>query len=163
MQNTLSTSRARRDELARPRADLPTLPSIPAGDSAPVGNAADEARQAENVRDWLLAILRYAVTLEQSDRAAVTTIAQDLDGAGSRRGRTGFCFFSRTSSEFCSAIANRNDPQAASALAHHFRLIDNLRLRRALEAAIGDDRPTATPRVPKRSNHEGLWKGLRQS
>jgi len=163
MQNTLSTPRARRVEPARLRADLPTIPSIPAGDSAPMGNAADEKRQARNVRDWLLAILRYAVTLEQSDRAAVTTIAEDLDGAGSKRGRTGFCFFSRTSSEFCSAIANRNDPQAANALAHHLRLIDNLRLRRALDAAIGDAPPTATPRLPKRSNLEGLWKGLRQS
>jgi DNA-binding GntR family transcriptional regulator len=114
------------------------------------------------VRDWLLAILRYAVTLAQSDRAAAATIAEALDGAESRRERTGFRFFTKTNSEFCDAIADRDNPQAANALESHLRRIEDFRLRRALEAAIGEATALAAPPVPKRSNDANLWKGLRQ-
>ena len=43
---------------------------------------------------WLLAILRFAVTLEQTDRATVVTI--EMDGSGSRD-QSAFAFFVRTS------------------------------------------------------------------
>jgi hypothetical protein len=114
------------------------------------------------VRGWLLAILRYAVTLEQTDRAAAAAIAQNLDGAESGHGQTGFRFFTKTNSEFCDAIADRDTPQAANALEGHLRRIEDLRLRRALEAAIGEAPASAAPPAPKRSNYANLWKGLRQ-
>jgi hypothetical protein len=114
------------------------------------------------VRDWLLAILRYAVTLEQSDRAAAATMAEVLDRVESRHERTGFRFFTKTNSEFCDAIADRDRPQAANALESHLRRIEDLRLRRALEAAIGEAPASAAPPTPKRGNYANLWKGLRQ-
>jgi hypothetical protein len=64
--------------------------------------AAHEERRTKKVRDWLLAILRFAVTLEQADRATVVTMAKEMDGFGSRD-QTAFAFFVRTSSEFCNA------------------------------------------------------------
>jgi hypothetical protein len=85
-----------------------------------------------------------------------------LDGAGSNIERIGFCFFSKASAEFCSAIVDRNDPHAASKLERHVGRIDDLRLRRALEAAIDFGRPEPPSPVAKRKNREDLWKGLRQ-
>jgi hypothetical protein len=122
------------------------------GDAGPL-----EESHRKKVRDWLLAILRFAVTLEVSDRAAVMMIAEHLDDTGSRLERTGFCFFSKTSTEFCGAIVDRNNPQAASRLERHLRRIDDPRLRRALEAAIAYE--PNSPAV-KKSIRENLWKGL---
>jgi hypothetical protein len=134
-----------------------------AGD--PVSMMEEPARddvQAMRVRNWLLAILRFAVTLEQSDRTVVMTMAGKLDGAACRLGSNGFCFFAKTSSELCGAIVDRSDPQSANALRRHLRRIEDCRLRRALEAAIGYAPALATPDAPRRSIREDLWKGLRQ-
>jgi hypothetical protein len=118
--------------------------------------------QAKKVGDWLLAILRFAVTLEQSDRTVVMTMAEKLDGAEYRFGSESFCFFAKTSSELCGAIVDRNDPRSADALQRHLRRIEDRRLQRALEAAIGYEPAVATPDAPRRSNREDLWKGLRR-
>jgi hypothetical protein len=120
-------------------------------------------RESEaKVRDWLLAILRFAVTLEQSDKAAAATMAQNLDGAESGYGQARFRFFTKTNSEFCDAIADRDSPRAANTLESHLRRIEDVRLRRALEAAIGATTAPAVTPIPKRSNYANLWKGLPQ-
>jgi hypothetical protein len=162
MQNTLSTSRARPDELTETplRADLPAPSSARAAGPASANHAGSEELHVKKIRDWLLAILRYAVTLDPSDAAAATTMAEGLDGAGTRRGRAGFRFFTTTGSRVCNAIVNRVDPQASSTLEQFLRLIDHPRLRRALEEAIGDE--TAVPPILKRRRHAELWKGLRR-
>lgn len=83
-------------------------------------------------------------------------MAQEMDGAA------GFCFFAKTSADVCSAIIDRNNPQAASVLERHLRRIDDPRLRRALEAALGEGSAPPKPTIPNRSNRDDLWKGLRQ-
>jgi len=47
----------------------------------------DLTARDEWVRNWLLAILRFAVTLQQADRAGVLAMAKDMD----RRGVEQFC------------------------------------------------------------------------
>ena len=94
-----------------------------------------EELHSEQVRDWLLAILRYAVTLEPRDRSAVLSLAQDMDRHGSSE-VTSFAFFARMSNEFCAAITNRRDPKRIATLRRHLKRIDDRRLRRTLLAAI---------------------------
>ena len=91
---------------------------------------------SRDVRDWLLAILRFAITLESGDRAAVLSLANALDHPGSPDGVAGFQFFARMSIDFCNAIANRGDPKRLATLRRHLKRIDDHRLRRSLQAAI---------------------------
>ena len=118
------------------------------------------------VRDWLLAILRFAVTLEQADRAVVLAIAKEMDRRGVGVASTAFAFFARTSNELCDAIADRDDPKRVATLRRHLGRIDDRRLRRALEAAIefGDAsqeiKSAGKIRTP---GSQDLWKGLRPS
>jgi len=97
--------------------------------------AAHEERRTKKVRDWLLAILRFAVTLEQADRTTVSVMAREMDGSGSGD-QTAFAFFVRTSSKFCNAIANKDEPKRVATLRHYLRRVYDHRLQRALEAAI---------------------------
>src|ERR1700730_1980076 len=55
-------------------------------------------------REWLLLLLRFAVTREPSDRAAALAVADELDSLGMRRTQTVPSFFVRTSNEVCEAI-----------------------------------------------------------
>ena len=98
--------------------------------------AAQGERRTKQVREWLLAILRFAVTLEQTDRATLVAMAKELDRSGSRGDQTAFAFFVRTSTTFCNAVADKDDPKRVATLRHHLSRIDDHRLRRALEAAI---------------------------
>ena len=51
---------------------------------------------AKKVNDWLLALLRYAVTLHDADKFAVLLIAEEIDELGSRvENRSAFKFFSQ--------------------------------------------------------------------
>jgi hypothetical protein len=97
---------------------------------------AREERRAKKVGDWLLAILRFAVTLEQADRTTVLAIADEMDRSGFRVDNTAFAFFARTSTALCNAIANKDDPQRIAIFRRHLSKIDDRRLRRALAAAI---------------------------
>ena len=111
------------------------------------------------VRNWLLAILRFAVTLEQADRVAVLALAGILDRSGAGVG-AGFSFFTRTSTEFCNAIAEKDDSKRIAALRLHLARIDDCRLRRALEAACGCDAAARNAAAAKGYRRAGLWKGL---
>jgi hypothetical protein len=84
----------------------------------------------------LLAILRFAVTLEQTDRAAVLAMAEKMDQLGWYANATAFAFFIRTSTELCDAIADRDDPKRIAVFRRHLKRIEDRRLRRALEAAL---------------------------
>ena len=116
------------------------------------------------VRHWLLAILRFAVTLEQADRAAALAVAEEMDRAGWRSdAQPSFNFFGKTSTELCSAIADKEDPKTVAVLRLHLKRIDDRRLRRALEAAIElGDFSAAARNVSKAKKYEcrDLWKGL---
>ena len=113
---------------------------------------------AQKVRQWLLAILRFAVTLDQADLAVVQAIAVEMDRLGSHPDATTFAFFARSSAEFCRAIANKDDPNSIALLRRQLARIDDHRLRRALEAALDCDQRTARP-TGKRDGSD-LWKGL---
>lgn len=115
---------------------------------------------AGTLRAWHLAMLRYAVTLDNADRLAVLRIAREIDGlhpqqdVGSR-----FEFFRRTSAELCAAILQPNE-RAPAILQHYLVRLDDVRLKRAFAAAIDAAQATVTPinRVARQRNE--LWKGL---
>jgi hypothetical protein len=116
-----------------------------------------QAWRTGKVRDWLLAILRFAVTLDQSDRAAVLTMAREMDRSGSNA-EPAFAFFLRTSAELCNAIADKDNPKRVAALQSHLKRIDDHRLRRTFQAATEfDPRATVSSRADKRGD---LWTGL---
>ena len=111
-------------------------------------------------RDWLLTILRFAVTLERNDRAAVLAMARELDRPGVGEAEATFAFFTRTSFEFCNAIADKSDPNRIAVLRRNLARIDDHRLKNALEGAM----PAATQAVgPIKCRQGDLWKGLAQA
>jgi hypothetical protein len=92
--------------------------------------------QARKIQDWLLAIVRFAITLEATDRQTVLAIAQEIDGLGFLPGRTAFSYFVRTSSDLCRAIADRDDPGRTPILRRHLAGIGDRRLRQTTAAAF---------------------------
>lgn len=107
------------------------------------------------VEEWLLAVLRFAITLNEVDRASLMAMAADMD-----RYRSGFTFFQRTSVKVCDAIIARDRAQATAALHIFARRIDRLALRRAFEAALEITPTGAHRRTNPARNRENLWKGL---
>jgi hypothetical protein len=131
-------------------------------------NAPGSERHARTLRAWQLAILRFAVTLDNSDRLAVMAIASEIDRLDpQQQGKPDFNFFRRTSAELCAAILQPGE-SAAALLRDYIAQIDGDRLKRAFEATIEDDQPRApavstakAPAVSKPVNRrDGLWKGL---
>ena len=117
------------------------------------------------MRDWLLALLRYAVTLEEADHAALLAAAAELDRSGARSEQPAFDFFTRTSMEFCLALGAPDQPESRAVLQRLLRRIDDRRLRGALEGAIALARPVMPGPPLGRSEtrpgrREDLWKGL---
>ncbi len=88
------------------------------------------------IREWLLAILRFAITLEPADRAKVLVIARELDQLGQDSAAKAFAFFTRTSFDLCNAIADKDSPGRGVILRRQLLRIGDTRLRSALEAAI---------------------------
>jgi hypothetical protein len=112
------------------------------------------------IQRWLFTILRFAITLNQADRAAVLAIAAEIDRAGSPAGGGGFTFFVRTSVRLCDAMLSRNCPENIAILRVFLSRIDHLPLRRALEAVL-DIKPSRPDRRDLlRRDRENLWKGL---
>jgi hypothetical protein len=119
-------------------------------------------RQERKVREWLLLLLRFAVTRDANDQSAVLLLAAELDAAGSRR-LDGPSFFARTSREVCRAIAAENDSRSLSVLDKHSRRIDDVRLRRAFQAAAGLVRGSALLRAGVKSEDRRIadpWRDL---
>src|SRR5260370_12751401 len=82
---------------------------------------------ARTLRAWQLAILRFAVTLDNADRLAVMAIANEIDRLGSRHdGKPDFSFFRRTSSELCAAILPPHDLSSTLLRQYFARLGDHL-------------------------------------
>ncbi len=116
--------------------------------------------ELRKVEDWLLAILRFAVTREQTDRAAILAVAADMDRLGAPVVRCGFTFFVKTSIEICDLIVSGHSSQDKAVLLRHLGKIENDRLRRALEVALELPRFDRTS-VRTRDQHNGdLWRGL---
>ncbi len=114
---------------------------------------------AKMLRAWQLAILRFAVTLDNADRLAVLMIASEIDRLDPRQeGNPDFRFFRRTSAGLCAAILRPNE-STSSVLRQYLARIDDDRLKRVFAAAIEADRPTVAPRKPVKHDNR-LWKGL---
>ncbi|MBN8988478.1 MAG: hypothetical protein J0H42_09535 [Rhizobiales bacterium] len=114
---------------------------------------------AGTLRAWHLAMLRFAVTLDNADRLAVLRVAHEIDELCPRQdGCTAFTFFRRTSAELCAAILQPNE--ATSAVLHRYLVrLDDDRLKRAFAAAIGAAKPAVAP-IHQATRRPGLWKGL---
>jgi len=117
-------------------------------------------RHAKTLRAWQLAILRFAVTLDNADRLAVLMIAAELDGVSPKPdNKSEFSFFRKTSAELCAAILRPNE-LTPTVLRQYLGRIDDDRLRRIFAAAMETDQPkrSSVGKPAKRDN--GLWKGL---
>jgi hypothetical protein len=112
------------------------------------------------IRQWLFAILRFAVTLEQTDRAVALAAAAEIDCRGSATADSEFTFFARTSVKLCDAIAAKDDPEAIATLRAHLRAIEHLPLRRAFAAALDLDSMPTKPHKPFNRSRDYLWQGL---
>ena len=110
------------------------------------------------LRTWQLAILRYAVTLDETDQQNVLALAAEIDQSGERSHREApLHFFRRTSAALCAALlANRRDAIVERFLAE----IDDPRLKRAFAAAAGiaEVEELSARRRPKRDDN--LFRGL---
>jgi hypothetical protein len=89
---------------------------------------------ARTLRAWHLAILRFALTLNNADRLAVLRIAREIDGPDSQQdGSADFEFFRRTSAELCAAILQPNE-RASAVLKQYLGRIDDDCLKRTFAA-----------------------------
>ncbi|WP_245438837.1 hypothetical protein [Bradyrhizobium sp. SK17] len=107
---------------------------------------------------WQLAVLRFAVTLDDADRMHVLAVAGELDRL-SGAADVSFSFFRRTTAELCHAISGRHI-QAEAVLRGFEAQIDNPRLRRAFEAAIAKDRTPPRMVAGRARPGDDLWRGL---
>ena len=110
------------------------------------------------LRTWQLALLRLAVTRDESDRLNVAALATELDRLGGDA-EDSLHFFRRTSSRLCAALTGQR--QGAEATLECFcRQIEEPRLRLAFAAAIGMTQSDPAPaRVGPKRNAD-LFKGL---
>jgi hypothetical protein len=113
--------------------------------------------RADRIREWLLLLLRFAITRDARDETAALALADEIDALGLRWRPSAPSFFRRTSGEVCKAIVAPDDPKFAAILKKHIARIDDPRLRRAFQAAV---EPEQGARVSfKRPD---LWAGLRK-
>ena len=115
--------------------------------------------RAERIREWLLLLLRFAVTRDAKDEAAASAMGDEIDAIGQRWRPPGPSFFRRTTDEICKAITAPDGAERATILKKHLARIDDPRLRRALAAATDVERRPS----PAFSKIDGqrLWAGLR--
>lgn len=116
------------------------------------------------VRAWLLAVLRFATTLDDDDKLAVFAAAAEIDKLSARHtGPCGFRFFHRTSAEVCAAIANPRLAGGTAVLRCHLDRIKDERIKRAFIAVLELEEAAAKPRIRsiKARSRDDLWKGLR--
>ena len=115
---------------------------------------------ARTLRAWQLAILRFAVTLDNADRLAVMAIAGEIDRLGLQHdGKPDFSFFRRTSTELCTTMLRPNE-LTPTLLRQYLARIDDDRLKRVFAATIAGAQPKgpSADRCSWRGNR--LWKGL---
>ena len=115
--------------------------------------------RAGRIREWLLLLLRFAITWDPKHEAAVFAMADEIDALGLRWRPSAPSFFRRTSGEVCAAITALEDPRRATILKDHIARIDDPRLRRAFQAAVNLER--GTPTAPYEEKRRDLWASLK--
>jgi hypothetical protein len=113
---------------------------------------------ARQVREWLLLLLRFAITSDPKDKSATLALADEIDARGVEWRPSAPSFFRRTTNDVCKAIAALDDPKRTAILKRHLARIDNPALRRAFRAAVNFDEQTA----PSKGKPRDLWLGLRR-
>lgn len=119
------------------------------------------ARDEQRVREWQLALLRFAITRDAIDRAAAETAAQPLDSAALQHAPS-FTYFARVTRTVCKAIDDPRDEDAETILRRFVAQIGDRRLRAALCACLElHDLPARRPR-PRAAwrERQDLWRGL---
>ncbi|WP_051379351.1 hypothetical protein [Bradyrhizobium murdochi] len=111
------------------------------------------------LRAWHLAILRFAVTLDDTDRLNVLAIAQEIDRMGRKDREGAFHFFRRTSAKLCLAILGRGETGSAI-LRRYLAQIAEPRLKQAFAAAVGIREPDAAPAKRRPKQDQDLFRGL---
>jgi len=143
-------------------------------DRVPAGNASKTAKKpptdcdqpsatsdpqdwaARQVREWLLLLLRFAITSDPKDQSATLALADEIDARGLEWRPSAPSFFRRTSNDVCKAITALDDPKRTAILKRHLARIDDPALRRAFRAAVNFDERAA----PSQRNPRNLWFGL---
>lgn len=118
----------------------------------------------KKVREWLLSLLRFAITLEPMDRFTVMSCAREMDLSPFQFLRSSPGFFLRETTDVCSAILAARGPDRALVLERHLARIEDHRLRQAFAAAIDFERISqgrTSPKKKKVRKRIDLWKGLR--
>ena len=116
--------------------------------------------RAKTLRAWQLAILRFAVTLDNADRLAVMAIAGEIDRLGSPHdSKPDFSFFHRTSAELCAALLTPNE-LSPTVLRQYLARIDDDRLKHVFAATIEADQPKLSSIGKPLKRDNGLWRGL---
>jgi|SRR5215475_1429604 hypothetical protein len=75
--------------------------------------------RAGRIREWLLLLLRFAITCDPKDQAAAFAMADEIDAFGHQWRPSAPSFFRRTSDEVCAAITALDDPKRATILKKH--------------------------------------------
>jgi len=116
--------------------------------------------RAKTLRAWQLAILRFAVTLDNADRLAVMAIAGEIDRLGPPHdSKPDFSFFHRTSAELCAALLTPNE-LSPTVLRQYLARIDDDRLKHVFAATIEADQPKLSSIGKPLKRDNGLWRGL---
>ena len=118
----------------------------------------DQDWAARQVREWLLLLLRFAITSDPKDLSATLALADEIDARGLEWRPSAPSFFRRTTNDVCKAITALDDPKRAGILKRHLARIDSPVLKRAFRAAVNFDEQTA----PSQRNPRNLWFGLRR-
>jgi hypothetical protein len=116
------------------------------------------------VRAWMLAVLRFATTLDDDDKLAAFAAASEIDKLNSSHtSPCGFRFFRRTSAEVCAAIVNRQQAGSTAVLRRYLERIKDGRIKRAFVAVLELEEVSAKPKIKtvRTRSREDLWKGLR--
>ncbi len=115
--------------------------------------------RAGRIREWLLLVLRFAITCDAKDQAAAFAMADEIDALGHQSRPSAPTFFRRASGEVCEAINALEDPRRITILKKHIARIDDPRLRRAFQAAVDLERGSWPAATEQKRQH--FWAGMR--
>ena len=115
------------------------------------------------LQQWLLLILKFAITREETDRTEILEQATALDSLNGNQVAT-FRYFTQTSCELCDAIRHSETEPSKARLKQYASNIDNPRLRQAFLGTV-DLHEQALPQRSharlKQMRSAALWRRLR--
>jgi hypothetical protein len=133
--------------------------STPAKSSAAASAFSPQDWRSARLQEWLLLLLRFAITRHPEHEAVAVSVAGEIDALGQPPGLATPSFFRRTTFDICKAITTLDDPNRNAIFTMHLARIDDPRLRRAFRAAV-DLEDEESSRVSSRTKRRALWAGL---